>query len=234
MERPTKRKAFNFLRSYFDVVNELQNDADKLSFLMAVINKQFLDEEPKDLNFVVNLCYQSQKHAVESSVKGWKRVSNTDLIGNPTTNPLTNHLTNPMTNPTSDLLTKPTTNPKEEEEEVKEKEKVKEEKNIERAIALESEFETFWRTYDKVSDYHKCKKKFMALSNIKRHHVMNTVSFYVQRTPEKKYRKNPYTWLNGECWNDELAIMKESDLKEPKSFVNITPSTGLSYEDFMK
>lgn len=214
MERPTKRKAFNFLRSYFDVVNELQNDADKLSFLMAVINKQFLDEEPKDLNFVVNLCYQSQKHAVESSVKGWKRVSNTDLIGNPTTNPMTN----PPTNHTSDVPTNPMTNPKEEEE----KEKVKEEKNIERAIALESEFETFWRTYDKVSDYHKCKKKFMALSNIKRHHVMNTVSFYVQRTPEKKYRKNPYTWLNGECWNDELSIMKEADLKEPKSFTKLT------------
>ena len=108
MERPTKRKAFNFLRSYFDVVNELQKDADKLEFLMSVINKQFLDEDPKQLNFVVNLCYKSQKHAIESSVKGWKRVSNTDLIGNPTTNP--------------------TTNPQEEEEEeeVKEEEKVKE------------------------------------------------------------------------------------------------------------
>ena len=106
MERPTKRKAFNFLRSYFDVVNELQKDADKLEFLMSVINKQFLDEDPKQLNFVVNLCYKSQKHAIESSVKGWKRVSNTDLIGNPTTNP--------------------TTNPQEEEEEEKVEEEVKE------------------------------------------------------------------------------------------------------------
>lgn len=113
MEKPTKRKAFNFLRSYFDVINELQNDTDKLEFVMAVINKQFLDEDPKELNFVVNLCYQSQKHAVESSVKGWKRVSNTDLIGNPTTNPTTN----PMTNPT--------TNPQEEEEKVKVEEKEK-------------------------------------------------------------------------------------------------------------
>ena len=39
MEKPTKRKAFNFLRSYFDVVNELENDTDKLNFLMAIINK---------------------------------------------------------------------------------------------------------------------------------------------------------------------------------------------------
>ena len=111
MEKPTKRKAFNFLRSYFDVVNELQNDTDKFNFLMAVINKQFLDEDPKDLSFLVKLCYSSQKHSIEASVKGWKRVSNTDLIGNPMTNQISNPPTNPMTNPM--------TNPKEVE--VKEK-----------------------------------------------------------------------------------------------------------------
>jgi hypothetical protein len=114
MEKPTKRKAFNFLRSYFDVVNELQNDSDKCNFLMAIINKQFLDEDPSDLGFIVNLCYSSQKHSIEASVKGWKRVSNTDMVGNPTTNPISNPTTNPPTNP------------KEVEEEVEVKEKVKE------------------------------------------------------------------------------------------------------------
>lgn len=118
MEKPTKRKAFNFLRSYFDVVNELDNDADKLSFLMAVINKQFLDEDPKEMSFLVKLCYSSQKHAIESSVKGWKRVTNTDMEGNPILNPSTNPPTNPMTNPP--------TNPIQEEVKVEEKVKVKE------------------------------------------------------------------------------------------------------------
>lgn len=116
MERPTKRKAFNFLRSYFDVVNELQNDSDKCNFLMAIINKQFLDEDPKDLSFIVNLCYSSQKHSIEASVKGWKRVSNTDIMGDPPTN----HPTNPLIDPVQE---------KEEvevQEEVKEKVKVKE------------------------------------------------------------------------------------------------------------
>lgn len=107
MIKPTKRKAFNFLRSYFDVLNELDNDKDKLAFLLSIINKQFLDEDPKNLNFVVNLCYESQRHAIESSVKGWKRANYIDPM------------TNPMTNPTTD----PPTNPKEEEE--KEEEKVK-------------------------------------------------------------------------------------------------------------
>ena len=97
----TKRKAFNFLRSYFDVLNELETDKQKLDFLLSIINKQFLDEDPKELEFIVNLCYQSQRHAIESSVKGWKRANKAKALG-----------TNPPTNPP--------TNPKEEKEEEKE------------------------------------------------------------------------------------------------------------------
>ena len=109
-----------------------------------------------------------------------------------------------------------------DKQETKNKEQVTEDKDIERAIALESDFENFWNAYSKKVDYKKSKKKFMALSDINRHHILNTVSFYVKRTPEIKFRKNPYTWLNGECWKDELSIMKEADLKEPKSFTKLT------------
>lgn len=70
--KPTKRKAFSFLRSYFDVLNQLEEDKDKLAFLLAIINKQFLDENPKDLNFICRLSYESQRHAIETSVKGYK------------------------------------------------------------------------------------------------------------------------------------------------------------------
>ena len=126
MEKPTKRKAFNFLRSYFDVLNELDKEDDKLKFLLSIINKQFLDEDPKELNFIVNLCYSSQKHAVESSIKGWKRVNKTDVIGNPITDPTTDPTTNPMTDP--------------KEEEVEEKEKVEEVTTIEKENLIEDIF----------------------------------------------------------------------------------------------
>ena len=189
MERPTKRKAFNFLRSYFDVINELQNDADKLQFVMAVINKQFLDEDPKDLNFVVNLCYQSQKHAVESSVKGWKRVSNTDLIGNPMTNPTTNPPTNPPTNP------------KEEEEE--EEEEVKKKVNkLKIAVALE--FDLFWNIYNKKVDKDKCLKAWNKINFKEIPFILEKAKLYVNANTDIQYRKNPLTWLNGKCWNDEI------------------------------
>jgi hypothetical protein len=115
----TKRKAFNFLRSYFDVLNELKEDSDKLDFLMSIINKQFLDQDPKELGFIANLCYESQRHAIEKSVKGWITANKTDLEGNPTPPiPL------PPIPPKGSPLPLP---PKEEQvqEEVEEKEEVK-------------------------------------------------------------------------------------------------------------
>jgi hypothetical protein len=79
----TKRKAFNFLRSYFDVLNELEKDSDKLDYLISIVNKQFLDQDPEDLNFIVNICYESQRHSIEQSVSGYKQKMKTDLLGNP-------------------------------------------------------------------------------------------------------------------------------------------------------
>lgn len=110
MIKPTRRKGFNFLRSYFDVLNEIEKKEDKFNYLMAIINKQFLNEDPKDANFMVNLCYQSQRHAIESSVKGW----------------LTAHKGTPITDPPPPSTTNPLTDPKEEEVQVQEKEEVQE------------------------------------------------------------------------------------------------------------
>ena len=107
----TKRRAFNFLRSYFDVLNNIPEDKDKLTFLMSIINKQFLDENPKDLEFIPNLCYESQRHAIEKSVKGWKLANKTDMIGNP------------MSDPMPPLGGSIGSDPKEEKEKEKEKEK---------------------------------------------------------------------------------------------------------------
>jgi len=104
------------MRSYFDVLNELQNDKDRLTFLLSIINKQFLNEDPKDLGFLTNLCYESQRHSIESSVKGWIRAAKTDLQGN--------NINTPPTNP----RTTPPTNPKQEEGQEKGQEKGKEEK----------------------------------------------------------------------------------------------------------
>jgi hypothetical protein len=64
------RKAFNFYRSYYDVIIELQDD-QKLKLLMAILDKQFLDIEP-ELEGIVGLLYKGMKHSVDRQVEGFK------------------------------------------------------------------------------------------------------------------------------------------------------------------
>ena len=42
----TKRKGFNFFRSYYDVYNEL-GDKDKVAFMDALLDRQFLGKKPR-------------------------------------------------------------------------------------------------------------------------------------------------------------------------------------------
>ena len=182
MIKPTKRKAFNFLRSYFDVFNELENDKDRLNFLTSIINKQFLDEDPKNLNFLVNLCYESQRHSIETSVKGWKRATN-DTLG---------------IDPSTPLGTTLPTNPKEEEEKGEEEE--------EKVIPREKKFDIFWKVYPKKVAKDKCKSKFMKLPESDIEKIKDTIRDFIAYKPFADYtHPNPFTYLNQKRWEDVIT-----------------------------
>ena len=66
----TKRKSFSFYRSYYDVFNEL-NNTDKLTFIEALLDKQFLDKDPENLSGMVKFAYISQMDSIEKQVKGY-------------------------------------------------------------------------------------------------------------------------------------------------------------------
>ena len=65
------REAFSFYKSYYDVLNEL-SDKDKLTFLMALLDRQFHGVEPNNLKGIAKLAYVSQKHSIDKQVKGWE------------------------------------------------------------------------------------------------------------------------------------------------------------------
>jgi len=69
-------------------------------------------------------------------------------------------------------------------------------------------FAEFWDLYGKKSDSSKCKAKFSKMSKSDIELIFEKLPAYVKSTPDKQYRKNPITWLNGKCWNDE--IMQQS------------------------
>lgn len=78
----TKRKGFNFFRSYYDVYNELENDADKVAFIDALLDRQFLGVKPTDLKGMAKFAYISQTNSIDSQVKGYN--DKMFKLGNPT------------------------------------------------------------------------------------------------------------------------------------------------------
>lgn len=68
----SKRKGFNFYASYYDVFNELEKDKDKVEFIQALLDRQFLGKEPEGLKGLSKFAYISQKHSIDQQVKGWE------------------------------------------------------------------------------------------------------------------------------------------------------------------
>jgi len=83
----------------------------------------------------------------------------------------------------------------------------------------ENSFIQFWDLYDKKTALKDCEKKFLKLPKEVIEKILEVVPLYVKSTPEKEFRKHPATWLNNECWNDE--IIKRNQNGESKSNAEI-------------
>lgn len=66
-------------------------------------------------------------------------------------------------------------------------------------------FEDFWNDYDKkVGDKERIQKKFEGLSEKVREEIRLHLPKYKDAQPEKKFRKNPETFLNQKGWTNEI------------------------------
>lgn len=81
--KETKRKGFNFFRSYYDVYNEL-DDNSKVQFIDALLDRQFLGVKPNELKGMASFAYISQVNSIDSQVKGYEDKTNTKLTDPPT------------------------------------------------------------------------------------------------------------------------------------------------------
>ena len=86
---------------------------------------------------------------------------------------------------------------KEEEEEQEEEEEYK-----------SDEFEIFWNAYNKKVDRSKTEKAWTKLKKQEVKKILESVDQYVKANPDLQYRKNPLTYLNGKCFNDEIQNLK--------------------------
>lgn len=74
-------------------------------------------------------------------------------------------------------------------------------------------FDEFWNTYGKKIDTKKCKDKFDKLTEQEKEQIKSTINDYINSTPDVQFRKNPLTYLNGKCWQDEIKKEIKLDWK---------------------
>jgi hypothetical protein len=82
-----------------------------------------------------------------------------------------------------------------------------------KVIDLKIEFEKFWNLYSKKVEKKKSFAKWKKLTSEEKKQIFAHVPGYVKSTPNETYRKNPLTYLNGECWNDEIILPKEKQTR---------------------
>lgn len=87
-------------------------------------------------------------------------------------------------------------------------------------------FDDFWNLYDKKEDRDKCEKKWKVLKDNERSLIMEKLPPYIAATPDKKFRKNPITYLNNRSWENE--IITHTYIKD----TNYKPNEKLSLDSF--
>jgi len=71
-------------------------------------------------------------------------------------------------------------------------------------IGENDSFEDWWEMYQKKRGKKKAKQKWDRLTEEQQTACLLATPAYVASTPDPVYRKDPLTYLNGECWNDEI------------------------------
>lgn len=84
------------------------------------------------------------------------------------------------------------------------------------------DFEEFWDLYDKKVGKLKTMNRYNRLTKKQVEKIAEHLPRYLQATPDKQFRKNPLTYLNGHCWEDEIIIYqtKNEDNKDKRRFPN--------------
>lgn len=92
----------------------------------------------------------------------------------------------------------------------KDKDKVKDNKikkepdPIQAEIELWPTFDHFWDLYDKKNDRGKCEKTWQKLTQDDKEKIMLHLPDYKKQQPDRKFRKDPYTYLYNKSWNNEI------------------------------
>ena len=72
-------------------------------------------------------------------------------------------------------------------------------------------FDLFWNKYEKKVGRDGALKVWLKIDVNEMDNIIDKVSNYVNSTPDKTFRKNATTYLNGKHWNDEIIITNNNN-----------------------
>jgi hypothetical protein len=223
----TKRKGFNFFRSYYDVYNELTTDKEKVDFLDALLDRQFLGIKPTELTGMAKFAYISQTNSIDSQVKGYEDKIKVRLDGRPYYKDDVTPTDGGQTTPT-DGVNKTNLTPtlqEEEKGEVEEEEKVKEKEKLKKSNELvKLEFlncsETFFEQ--------KARQNKIEIPKVKQEADRFWTNFYEWNTDKLSFnnvRRHFANWLDKQEHTSEKANLTMG--KNGKMGIKVTKTGGL-------
>tara|TARA_R110000803_G_scaffold16197_2_gene44427 strand:- start:1177 stop:1851 length:675 start_codon:yes stop_codon:yes gene_type:complete len=206
----TKRKGFNFFRSYYDVYNMLTNDKDRLSFIEALLDKQFLGVNPENLSGMVDFAWVSQVNSIDSQVKGWEDKTGLRL------DPPVGGVGRGENNPALQVEGKG-------KEEEKEKER---------------DFSEFWDSFHSLTgkpktDMQPAKKHWEKLTAEEKVKAISFIPQYSSSNIDKRYLKKARTYLSDKNFNDEIVGAKKTvvdDQGKERKIAFTRPDGSVVYE----
>lgn len=190
------KKTFIFYSDWINMVREMPNEdaGELIKHILSYVN----DENPETKNILVKMAFGHMKPMIKSDLVKWdiqlKKYSEMGKASAAKRN-------NPTKSNTGSTQVKPTSTVNVN---VNENVTVNDNKK-----EKERAFDIFWTIYDKKLNRKKCLKKFLSLDRAEISRIGATIKQYISSTPDKQYRKNPITYLNNECWNDEIIIKNE-------------------------
>jgi hypothetical protein len=93
------------------------------------------------------------------------------------------------------------------------------------ALPENESFKKFWAIYDKPFDKESCELKWNELTADEKRIIHQRLPAYVKATPEKRYRKNPLTYLSRKAWLEEPVNLFQK--QNTKSAIELLAETGI-------
>lgn len=204
------RDSFIFYRSFQEAINEA-SESEQLSIYRAISGYALNREEP-ELSGVAKLAWLLIKPQLDAN---WKRFENGCLGGAPSDSLKGNQ------NARKRTKNEPRTNQKRTKNEANVNVNDNVNNNIgESNDSPTSSFEVVWSLYGKKGNKKTSEKKWSKLTAAKKSKAIAYIPAYVNATPDKQYRKNFETFINQECWNDELPDVKQTNKQTSNETTN--------------